>query len=50
MAGRLQGKIAIVTGAGQGIGEATARCLAQEGAAVVVAELNPETGEPLQEA
>lgn len=45
MAGRLQGKIAIVTGAGQGIGEATARCLAQEGAAIVVAELNPETGE-----
>jgi NAD(P)-dependent dehydrogenase (short-subunit alcohol dehydrogenase family) len=33
----LAGKVAIVTGAGQGIGEATARLFAAEGAAVVVA-------------
>ena len=39
MAGRLQDKIAIVTGAGQGIGEATARALAAQGAKVVVAEM-----------
>lgn len=41
---RLQNKIAIVTGAGQGIGQGVALRLAREGAAVVVAEYNPETG------
>jgi NAD(P)-dependent dehydrogenase (short-subunit alcohol dehydrogenase family) len=41
---RLKGKIAIVTGAGQGIGAATARCFAAEGARLVVAEINSETG------
>ncbi|HVG46982.1 MAG TPA: SDR family oxidoreductase [Rubellimicrobium sp.] len=45
MAGRLQDKTAIVTGAGQGIGEAIATAFAREGARVVVAELNPKTGE-----
>ena len=35
MAGRLDGKVAVVTGASSGIGEATARSLAAEGAAVV---------------
>jgi NAD(P)-dependent dehydrogenase (short-subunit alcohol dehydrogenase family) len=44
MPGRLKGKTAIVTGAGQGIGAAIARCFAAERARVVVAELNPETG------
>lgn len=38
--GRLDGKVAIVTGAGSGIGEATARLLAREGASVVVADIN----------
>jgi len=42
---RLDGKVAIITGAGQGIGEAYARRFAQEGARVVVADLNAETGE-----
>jgi NAD(P)-dependent dehydrogenase (short-subunit alcohol dehydrogenase family) len=45
MTGRLEGKVALVTGAGQGIGEAIAIKLAQEGAAVAVAEINPRTGE-----
>jgi len=39
----LSGKVAIVTGAGQGIGKATALLLAKEGAVLVVAEYNPET-------
>lgn len=38
--GRLDGKVAIVTGAGSGIGEATARLMTREGASVVVADLN----------
>jgi len=41
---RFTGKIAIVTGAGQGIGEAYAKALAGEGAAVVVAEINEDNG------
>jgi len=44
MVNRLAGKIAIVTGAGRGIGEAIARAFVQEGAAVVVAERDVETG------
>lgn len=42
---RFQDKVAIVTGAGQGIGEGYARALAAEGAHVVVAEINQEQGE-----
>jgi 3-oxoacyl-[acyl-carrier protein] reductase len=41
---RFDGKVAIVTGAAQGIGEAYARALAREGAAVVVADVNDEAG------
>jgi NAD(P)-dependent dehydrogenase (short-subunit alcohol dehydrogenase family) len=36
MAGRVQGKVAFVTGGGTGIGEATAHRLAEEGATVVI--------------
>ena len=41
---KLQGKVAIVTGAGSGIGRATAQTFAQEGAKVIVAERNAATG------
>jgi meso-butanediol dehydrogenase/(S,S)-butanediol dehydrogenase/diacetyl reductase len=40
---QLAGKVAIVTGAGQGIGKGVALRLARDGAHVVVAEYNPET-------
>jgi NAD(P)-dependent dehydrogenase (short-subunit alcohol dehydrogenase family) len=41
----LQGQVAIVTGAGRGIGRATAHELARMGAAIVVAELDRATSE-----
>ncbi len=41
----LEGKVAIVTGAGQGIGKATALKLAEKGADVVVAEWNQKTAQ-----
>jgi NAD(P)-dependent dehydrogenase (short-subunit alcohol dehydrogenase family) len=44
-AGRLADKIAIVTGAGQGIGRGIALRLAGEGARIVVAEYNAETAD-----
>jgi NAD(P)-dependent dehydrogenase (short-subunit alcohol dehydrogenase family) len=42
--GRLESKVALLTGAGGGIGRATALRFAAEGAAVVVAELDATTG------
>ena len=42
---RLNGKVAIVTGAGSGIGRASAILFAAEGASVVAADINEEPGE-----
>jgi 3-oxoacyl-[acyl-carrier protein] reductase len=41
---RFEQKVAVVTGAGQGIGEGYAQALAAEGARVVVADINTEQG------
>ena len=47
MAGRLQDKVAVVTGGCSGIGLATVRRFAEEGAKVVIADLDDATGEQL---
>lgn len=45
MRGRVEGKVALVTGAGAGIGRASAIAFAREGAKVVVADVDVESGE-----
>ncbi len=47
MAGRLEGKVAVITGAASGIGRASARRFAAEGAHVVVADLDDGGGPAL---
>jgi 2-keto-3-deoxy-L-fuconate dehydrogenase len=42
---RLDGKIALVTGGGSGIGEATSRAFAEQGARVLVADVNETAGQ-----
>ncbi|MGC1211830.1 MAG: 3-oxoacyl-ACP reductase [Micromonospora sp.] len=44
MQGRLQDRVAVVTGAGSGIGLATVRRFAAEGARVVCVDIDPEAG------
>jgi NAD(P)-dependent dehydrogenase (short-subunit alcohol dehydrogenase family) len=44
---RIEGKGALVAGGASGLGEATARALAQKGAEVVIADLNADKGEAL---
>lgn len=45
MTGRVEGKVALVTGGGSGIGRASALTLAREGAALIVADLKADTAE-----
>ncbi|HVL58887.1 MAG TPA: SDR family oxidoreductase [Burkholderiaceae bacterium] len=47
MAGRLQGKVALVTAAGQGIGRASAVAMAAEGANVIATDVDPQLLESL---
>ena len=42
---RFAGQVAVITGGGQGIGSATVRRLAQEGASIVIGDMVSETSE-----
>lgn len=45
--GRLSGKVAIITGASQGMGEAHARAFVEQGAKVILTDINAAAGEQL---
>ena len=47
--GRIEGKVALITGAASGIGEATAELFAREGARVMVADVQDELGRQVVE-
>ena len=49
MSGRLEGKVAVITGAASGIGRASAVRFAREGAQVVVADLADDPGSAVAE-
>ena len=48
MAGKLENKVAVVTAGGSGIGAATVRRFAREGAAVVIADLSGSRAEQVR--
>jgi len=47
--GRMNGKVAVITGAGTGLGEADAIALAREGASVVVTDVDADAGRAVAE-
>ena len=47
--GRLDGKVAFITGAGSGIARSATLLFTQEGAKVVIAELKPELGQATED-
>jgi len=47
---RLEGKVALITGAARGIGQGIALCLAEEGADIVVNDLPPSAGTAIEDA
>ena len=50
MAGRVDGKIALITGGAQGLGEASARMLAKEGARVAITDVNIDGAKKIADA
>jgi NAD(P)-dependent dehydrogenase (short-subunit alcohol dehydrogenase family) len=50
MSGEFEGKVALVTGGGSGIGEAVAKQLAAEGASVVVADISQDSAQRVVDA
>src|SRR5918992_2566200 len=45
--GRVEGKVAVVTGSALGLGKATCQVLAKEGVTVAVTDIRPEEGQQL---
>ena len=50
MSKRLEGKVAVITGAASGIGAATAKIYVEQGARIVLGDIQDEAGEALAEA